>query len=331
MKFEMAARVERPGGFHLDVAVDCEADALGLVGPSGSGKSTLLDCIAGVEPAARLRLDGEDIAGLPLHSRRIGYVVQDALLFPHLPVRANLLYSPHAEGLGTVPAALGIEGLLDRMPRHLSGGERRRVALGRAILSRPRLLLLDEPFAGLDESRRREAMSLLAELRAKFRVPMVLVSHVPEEIVGLTDHAVRLEDGRVVASGPSASVLRGGETAIDNYLTGTVAGPQLVRVQGVDLAVSMPEGVAGEVRLACYARDIILAREKPTAISARNCLRTSIRSVERAGEMAVVELEAPRMRAVVTAQAVDAMELAAGEPVVAVIKATAIAYLGGGR
>ncbi len=331
MKFQIAVRVRRSAGFRLDVAIACEADALGLVGPSGSGKSTLLDCIAGVEPGARVLLDGDDLSARPLHRRRVGYVIQDALLFPHLDVRANLLYSPDADGLGGVPAALGIEALLDRMPRNLSGGERRRVALGRAILSRPQLLLLDEPFAGLDEAHRREAMSLLAGLRSRFRLPMVIVSHVPEEIVGLADHAIRLEDGRVCAAGPSTAVLRAGETGIDNYLTGTVVGGQLVRVDGVDLAVMLPEGTSGEVRLACYGRDIILAREMPSAISARNCIKSAVRVVERTGTMAMAELDRPRLRAVMTTEAADAMALSAGVPVVAILKATAIAYLGAAR
>ncbi len=152
MKFEIEARIPRPAGFILDASFLCEAQTVGIVGPSGSGKSTLLDAIAGIEPGARVVLDGEDVSERPLHRRDVGYVTQDALLFPHLSVRSNLLFSPRAGALGDVPAALGIERLLERMPRHLSGGERRRVALARAVLSRPRLLLLDEPFAGLDDA-----------------------------------------------------------------------------------------------------------------------------------------------------------------------------------
>jgi molybdate transport system ATP-binding protein len=202
------------------------------------------------------------------------------------------------------------------------------VALARAILSRPRLLLLDEPFAGLDEAKRREAMSLVAALRSQFRIPMVVVSHVPEEIVGLTDHVIRLEEGRVCAAGPSTAVLRAGETGIDNYLTGTVIGQRRVEVDGVDLEVMLPDEATGAVRLACFGRDIILAREKPGVLSARNCLATRVRSIEITGAMAIVELEPPRLKTVITTEAVDAMELAAGAEVWAIIKATAIAYLG---
>ena len=331
MKFQIEAQIARAGGFRLDVSITCGAESLGIVGPSGSGKSTLLDCIAGVESGARVLLDGRDLSARPLHRRGVGYLIQDALLFPHLDVRANLLYSPAARDLGGVPAALGIEHLLDRMPRNLSGGERRRVALGRAILSRPILLLLDEPFAGLDEANRREAMSLLVGLRARYHLPMVIVSHVAEEVVGLADHAIRLEAGRVSTSGSSTAVLRAGETGIDNFLTGTVVGAHDVRVDGVDFAVMLPDGASGDVRLACYGRDIILARERPTAISARNCIATAVRSIEGTGATAIVELDRPRMRTVITAEAADAMALAPGAPVVAIMKATALAYLGAAR
>jgi molybdate transport system ATP-binding protein len=328
VKLEVEARVQRAGGFTLDASFACEARTVGIVGPSGSGKSTILDAIAGIEPGARVLVDGVDLSRHPLHRRDVGYVTQDALLFPHLSVRSNLLFSPRAGPLGDVPAALGIEGLLDRMPRNLSGGERRRVALARAILSRPRLLLLDEPFAGLDEARRREAMSLLASVRERFRLPVVLVSHVPEEIIGLAEWAIRLEAGRVVRAGPSAGMLRAGETRIDNYLTGTVVGHGRVRVDGVELAAGISPDATGEVRLACYAADIMLARERPRAISARNCFQAAVRALIEAEEMVIVEIESPRLRAVVTPEALADLDLSPGSPVIVIAKATAFAHVG---
>ncbi len=329
MKFEIAVHIRRAAGFALDVEFTCDAEAMGIVGPSGSGKSTLLDAIAGIEPAGRVVLDGEDVTGRPLRRRVVGYVTQDALLFPHLSVRQNLLFSPRATAMGDVPAALGIESLLDRMPRNLSGGERRRVALARAILSGPRLLLLDEPFAGLDEARRREAISLLVGVRRRFRLPMVAVSHVPEEVIGLTEHTVRLEGGRIAAAGPSATVLRAGETRIDNFFDGLVLDGQRVRVGDVELHATLPDGAAGAMRLACYASDIILAREKPALISARNLVATRVRAMTEVAGMAIVDLEAPAVRALVTHDAVRALELSPGVPVVAIIKASAIVCLGG--
>jgi molybdate transport system ATP-binding protein len=243
-------------------------------------------------------------------------------------VRENLLYSPRAAGLGDVPEALGIAHLLDRMPRHLSGGERRRVALGRAILGRPRILLLDEPFGGLDETRRREAMSLLEPLRRSAGIPMILVSHLAEEVVGLTSWAVRLEAGRVAASGPSASVLRAAETRIDNYFGGTVAGPGRVRVGAVELAAMVPRGASGRLRLACYAHDVLLALRPPEGISARNVFPARIASVEHLEDAVLVQLHDPPLRAIITPQAAAALRLSAGATVTAIVKATSIACLG---
>jgi molybdate transport system ATP-binding protein len=201
MRLELDVSVRRRSGFVLELSERCETGALGLIGPSGSGKSTLLDAIAGLEPGARVVLDGRDLSPLPVHEREIGYVPQDASLFPHLSVRQNLLYSPRARGLEDVPAALGIEPLLDRMPRNLSGGERRRAGLARALLSHPKLLLLDEPLTGLDDVRRLEAMDLIRAVRSRYGVPMILVSHRADEVAGLADWSLRLESGRVAGRG----------------------------------------------------------------------------------------------------------------------------------
>jgi len=328
MKFEFEVRERRRTGFSLEVRESIEADSVGLVGPSGSGKSTLLDSVAGVESGARVILGGVDCSRVPLEKREVGYVTQDALLFPHLSVRENLLYSPRAKDLGDVPQALGVGHLLERMPRNLSGGERRRVALGRAILSRPRVLLLDEPFGGLDETRRREAMSLLDQVRRTYRLPMILVSHLADEVIGLTDWAIRLEEGRVVARGPSVTVLRASETQIDNYVTGTVVGPGRVRVGSTELSVILPDAATGSVRLACYAHDILLATREPEQISARNVLRTRVSSIEGSGAAALVELEEPHLRALLTLRAIESLALKPGAEVFAILKATSIAYLG---
>lgn len=328
MRFDFEVRKRRPTGFSLEVLESIEADSLGLVGPSGSGKSTLLDSVAGVEPGARVILGDVECSRVPLEKREVGYVTQDPLLFPHLSVRRNLLYSPRAKGLGDVPEALGIGHLLDRMPRNLSGGERRRVALARAVLSRPRVLLLDEPFGGLDETRRREAMSLLDQVRRTYRLPMILVSHLADEVIGLTDWAIRLEEGRVVARGPSVTVLRESETQIDNYFTGTVIAPGRVRVGATELSALLPDSATGSVRLACYAHDILLATREPEQISARNVLRTRVSSIERSGAGALVGLETPHLRALLTLTAIESLALKPGAEVYAILKATSIAYLG---
>ncbi len=328
MKFEVNARVHRRSGFSLEATFSCDAGSLGIVGPSGSGKSTLLDVLASVESGGKVMIDGQDVSRIPLHRRHVGYVTQDPLLFPHLTVRRNLEYAPGADGVDDVATALGIVHLLDRMPRHLSGGERRRAALARAIASKPRLLLLDEPFAGLDERRRREAMSLLDQARRRFALPMVLVSHFAEEVIALTDTAVRLEAGRVVASGTSASVLRAGETQIDNFFTGCVVSPSLVRVGHVELYAMVPHDASGDVRLGCYAHDVLLATAEPQGISARNVHWTMVTAVEPAGDAVLVSLASPPVKALVTRDAAERLGLEVGRRLVAILKATSIAYLG---
>ncbi len=327
MKLEVETRIRRKSGFALKASFACEADSVAILGPSGSGKTTLLHALAGIE-SGRVVLDGRDFSELPLQKRGFGILSQDALLFPHLSVRDNLTYSPRAGDPSEVAGALGLLPLLDRMPGSLSGGERRRVALARCLLSRPSLLLLDEPFSGLDEPRRREAMSLLTYLRRRFEVPIVFVSHRAEEVIGMAEFAVRLDEGRVVAMGPCASVLRFGETLIDNYFSGTVLGPGRLRVGGVELSAMIPETATGEVRLACYAHDILLASEIPRAISARNCIRTRVEELEEAGGVVLVRLAAPPVRALVTPEAVRALELRPGGEVVAILKATAIFHTG---
>jgi molybdate transport system ATP-binding protein len=330
MNFDVEVRIARGSGFSLEARFTCSAGALGIVGPSGSGKSTLLDAMAGIAPGARFVLGGTDLTGVPLERRGVGYVAQDALLFPHLSVRANLLYSPGASDPEPVARALGINLLLDRMPRNLSGGERRRVALARALMARPRLLLLDEPFGGLDEDRRREAKAHFDQVRRTFGVPIVLVSHRADEVVGLTEWTIRLEGGRVVASGPSASILRGGETGIDNVFTGTVVDPGRVRMGDLELSVLLPEEARGEVRLACYAHDILLAVERPRGISARNIFPSRVRGIEKTAGGALVDLDGVQLRALLTPEALESLSLTPGSPVFVIIKATSIAYLGSG-
>jgi len=207
--------------FTLEVEATLQAAASGICGPSGAGKTSLLELIAGLRrPAAgRVALDGEvltDIRSdspvrgtfLPARHRRIGYVPQDGALFPHLSVRGNLLYGRRD---GDVPAAvvevLGLGPLLDRGIRQLSGGERRRVALGRALAAGPRLLLLDEPLSGLDGALRERVLGHLRMVRDELGVPMLYVSHDLTEVAALCSELLVIERGRVVAFGPAAELL----------------------------------------------------------------------------------------------------------------------------
>ncbi|TCP34536.1 molybdate transport system ATP-binding protein [Rhodothalassium salexigens DSM 2132] len=214
--------VKRQGGFTLDVAFAAPAAGiLGLVGPSGAGKSTLVACLAGHDRPDTGRIA---VRGRPLFDHRrnthvrpaergIGVVFQDGLLFPHLSVRANLRYGarpgdPAFEA--RVVDILDLGPLLGRRPGGLSGGERQRVALGRAVLARPALLLLDEPLSGLDEARRAEAMRLIERLRDEAQTPMVFISHAAEEIRRLADRVLTLRAGRICADQSSAGPVDAG-------------------------------------------------------------------------------------------------------------------------
>lgn len=204
------------GEFSLAAAFASEGRVTGLFGASGSGKTSLINTIAGLLRPDRgtIVIDGETVddtsAGIhvPTWRRRIGYVFQDARLFPHLEVRQNLDYGRRMNGLADDPAQrkrvvdlLDIGALLDRRPGKLSGGERQRVALGRALLSKPRLLLLDEPLGALDESRKLEILPYLVRLRDEAGVPMVYVSHDAAELRQLATQIVMLRRGQVTAFG----------------------------------------------------------------------------------------------------------------------------------
>jgi molybdate transport system ATP-binding protein len=204
------------GEFFIEAAFASEGRVTGLFGASGAGKTSLVNMIAGLLRPDRgsILIDGEPLddtaAGLhvPAHRRRIGYVFQDARLFPHLDVRRNLDYGRRMNGLAQDPAhqahivdMLDIEQLLDRRPGKLSGGERQRVALGRALLARPRLLLLDEPLGSLDEERKAEILPYLMRLRDEANVPMVYVSHDADEMRQLATQIVMLKRGRIAAFG----------------------------------------------------------------------------------------------------------------------------------
>ena len=198
----------------LDIEVHFTSDArcLALFGDSGAGKSTLLNAIAGLlaPQQGRIVLDGQVLfdsasaINMPPAARGVGYVFQDGRLFPHLSVRGNLLYGAHARGLAgsefdRVIGLLELASLLDRRPESLSGGERQRVAIGRALLSEPRILLLDEPLTGLHREARVQVLDHLRRLKRELHIATVLVSHQPDEVTALADEVVRLHAGQMTA------------------------------------------------------------------------------------------------------------------------------------
>jgi len=293
-------------GFRLDATFTAPTPGvIALFGRSGSGKSSLTNVIAGLlaPDSGTVCLDGEMLTDVrrgltvPVERRRIGYVFQDARLFPHLSVAGNLRYgerrrrdAPTLIGFDEVVELLGLARLLERRPWQLSGGERQRVSLGRALLSQPRLLLLDEPLASLDVARREEVLPYLVALRDRLSMPMVYVSHQFDEVLRLATHLVLLEAGRVVAEGPveEMSLYPELQSVIGPDLVGAVVDGLVTRVNAdtgsAELAVgtgtlqvSLREVALGaRVRLQLLARDIILATQPVQGLSVRNALASTV-------------------------------------------------------
>ncbi|MCH9806212.1 MAG: molybdenum ABC transporter ATP-binding protein [Alphaproteobacteria bacterium] len=329
-----------------------------LFGHSGSGKSSTLRVLAGLETEAdgTISFDGEpwqspapDNVFIPPHQRCVGFVFQDAALFPHLSVAGNLAYAEsracqrqNTTDLAKVVDRLDLEPLLQRHPTSLSGGERQRVALGRALLTRPRLMLLDEPMSALDTRRKAEILPYIAGLPAEFGVPVIYVTHSVDEVAYLADTMIVLSKGRKVADGPVAQTLArldlGPATGRfeagvvldarieghdrEFYLTNLDVGGATLSVPLVDAAIGTP------VRLRIRARDVILARVEPKQISSRNVLRGTIQEIAEEPETpfaeTLVDVPGGVIRARLTRASVADLELSPGTPVYALIKSISL-------
>jgi molybdate transport system ATP-binding protein len=209
------------GSFQIATDLAAAARAIALFGPSGSGKTSILEAIAGLRTPQQGRIaidrrvlfDTETRTSVPVRDRHVGYVPQDVLLFPHLNVRKNITYAQgRRQGRQDVDVPdldelLGLTSLMDRRVAGLSGGERQRVALARALYSGPDVLLLDEPLAAVDLARRRLVLDALIAIRDRLRIPLVYVTHSPDEARAIADYAIVLDEGKVVAAGPPADVL----------------------------------------------------------------------------------------------------------------------------
>ena len=344
------------GAFALQAAFRSDAPIVALFGRSGSGKTTLVQAIAGiarpergrVEIGGRTLYDSAARVDLPPEKRRVGYVFQDALLFPHLDVRANLAYgeslTPPAERFvdrDRVLALLGLPALLDRRPATLSGGEKQRVAIGRALLASPRLLLLDEPLASLDGPRKAEILAYIELLRDELRLPIVYVSHAIEEVTRLADHVVVLADGHVVAQGDAASVLSRPDLAsltgrfeagavIDARVASHDARYELTTLSfaGGTLVVPNLDALPGEpVRVRIRSRDVSIALTRPETLSIRNVLPATVVSLGTAYGAIVdvtLDVKGARLVARVTRQAADELGLQPGLALHALVKAVSI-------
>ena len=344
-------------GFALNAEFSAPDGITALFGRSGAGKTTVVEAIAGllqpdegrVEAGDTVLLDTGRGVTLPAHRRRVGYVFQEGRLFPHLTVRQNLAFGrwfaprgAETEDIGQIVEILGIGHLLDRRPGRLSGGEKQRVAIGRAFLSAPRILLMDEPLASLDQPRKAEILPYLQRLRAETRIPILYVSHSVAEIVHLATTVVAMSRGRVVRSGPAAEVLSDPEAVpfigIDEagaLLSATILGHDaatgltVLSVSGGRLQLPHIDAAVGAaLSLRIHAEDVIIATEKPTGLSALNILPATVSAIhEGEGPGAAVGLQSgtDRLLARVTRSSVRALGLAPGKPCYAIVNSTAVA------
>jgi molybdate transport system ATP-binding protein len=344
----------RFGSFLLEARFVSEGRLTAFFGRSGSGKTSLVNIIAGVIRPDRGRIvlddtvlvDTKQRIFVPKYRRRVGYVFQEGRLFPHLTVRQNLLFgrwfTPKRErtiGLDQVLDLLGIAPLLDRRPGALSGGEKQRVAIGRALLTSPRLLLLDEPLASLDDTRKEEILPFIERLRDEAQVPIVYVSHSISEVTRLATTVVTILDGRVVAVGPPTEVLGRADVPYDTAEAGAVIDAVIdghdpsfglttlrspagaLQAPRLDLPIGTP------VRVRIRAREVMIATALPDGLSALNVLPALVTALEQAGEGAVavgLDCSGVRLTARLTRKSVDALGLEPGRKVYAVIKSVAL-------
>jgi molybdate transport system ATP-binding protein len=355
MKIEAEVAL-RLGAFALDARLESDAGVTALFGRSGSGKTTLLNCIAGLARPERGRIrvgdavffDSAAGVDLPVQRRRIGYVFQEGRLLPHLTVRQNLAYgryfTPAAEryaDFDRVVALLDLAPLLARRPHHLSGGEKQRVAIGRALLASPRLLLMDEPLASLDAPRKSEILYYIERLRDEMRLPIVYVSHAIDEVVRLADTVALLSDGKVVASGRVAQMA--GRLELRPYL-GRFEGGAVIeaKVAEQDLAMGLarltfPGGelyapdvdalIGASVRVRVRARDVSLALARPRDASFLNVLAGTVTALGKEdGASLDVQLDVggTPLIARITRKSALALGIAPGREVFALVKAVAI-------
>ncbi len=339
------------GSFSLVAEFQAEGGVTALFGRSGSGKTSLIRAIAGLSRPQHSHISiGDDVLldtargiFVPSHRRRFGYVFQDARLFPHLSVRQNLGYgrwfagSRSKEGeFDRVVDMLGIGQLLERRPDKLSGGEKQRVAIGRALLSSPRLLLMDEPLAALDDERKAEILPYLERLRDESAIPVIYVSHAVAEVARLADRVVMLDNGRIEAIGTPADVF---SRALDRRDAGAVLSGEVIAVDPAHRLVTV--GLSGgkilvpnadvepgrKVRLHLPERDVLVATRRPEGLSALNILEGSVAGIEPDGEGMVrirILCGADCILARITALSVERLDLKLSLPVFAIVKTVAL-------
>lgn len=355
----------RFGPFALDAEFAVGTGVTALFGPSGSGKSTVVNAVAGLlaPDAGRIVVDGDVLfdsaagVAVPTWRRRVGYVFQDARLLPHLSVRHNLLFGRWlrrreiaAAGTGAIALehvvdVLNLGHLLGRRPAALSGGEKQRVGIGRALLSCPRLLLMDEPLASLDHARRLEVLDYLNRIRHELRLPVLYVTHAVDEVMRLADQVVLFQEGKSVAQGAPADVLNlhrdslegsaeAPGTVLETRIVGHDAAYGLTELtlgdarQGHRLRVPRVAGETGDVcRMLVRARDVAIATSMPIDSSVLNVLPARVAGLRDLGDAVEVRAQidgGPAIQARITRYSADRLQLMVGRDIYLLIKSVAL-------
>ena len=344
-----AFKVDYPG-FNLDIDLQLPASGITVVfGPSGSGKTTLLRCLAGLEKSGKMEIAGQVLQNenifIPVNRRAIGMVFQESRLFPHLKVRDNLLYGYKRTPLNSrrlhledISRVLSLEKLQERSIDKLSGGEKQRVALGRALLTSPKLLLMDEPLAALDAQRKTEIIPFIRKVEKELSIPIIYVTHSMSEVLQLVDTMVILKDGKVVKYGPVGKVFSDiqlresiGDEHSGAVLDTTVLehdtdyGITRLDFMGQELSVPIQDISPGQVlRVHIHSKDVSLATQPPEGLtSVLNILKTKVRKIgENVGYSVDIELDAGRpLLATITRKSLSNLNLLPGQSIYAYIKA----------
>ncbi|MDW3225387.1 MAG: molybdenum ABC transporter ATP-binding protein [Paracoccaceae bacterium] len=342
-------------GFSMAVDFEAPAGITVLFGRSGAGKTTIINAVAGLIKPDQGRVTAEDWVlfdtdqghWTPPHKRRLGYIFQDARLFPHLTVQQNLKYgrwfapkSERREDFGKIVEMLGIGPLLTRSPTALSGGEKQRVAIGRALLACPKIILADEPLAALDEQRKAEILPYFERIRDEVSVPILYVSHAASEVARIATSVVALDAGRVTRQGPAADVLSDpAVTPIGVRSAGAMVEARVREHHSDGLTTLDAEGstlllprvnhpLGTPLRIWIEAQDVMLATQRPEGISALNVLDVTVREVRIGagpGAMVQVSFGNALILARVTRRSAAALDLQPGRKIFAVLKAVSVA------
>jgi molybdate transport system ATP-binding protein len=341
------------GKFVLDAAFTSDRGVTALFGRSGSGKTSIIRLIAGLSRPGQGRIvfDGDVLVDtrkgifVPKHKRRFGYVFQEARLFPHLTVQQNLNYgrwftpkSRRSDDLSKIVDLLGIGAILDRRPGKLSGGEKQRVAIGRALLSSPRMLLMDEPLAALDETRKIEIFPYLEALRDEMNIPIIYVSHSVSEVARLADRVIVMNEGKVAMVGTAADVLSQTSSSTDRREAGSLVEGKVVNYdpkhklatigfKASKIYVSGTEVAVGKgVRVHILAKDVMLSTIRPEQLSALNILEGTVSAITfDSGKADVqVDCQGTAILARITELSCGRLGLRPDMPVFAIIKTVAL-------